>query len=57
MLLLISVGFLYLAIPVVKSEDAITIDNLQYNDLIWGEDISKEDLKDHVVGIKFWGKW
>ena len=43
--------------PHLKSETEVTIDSLSFSEYICGEDISKEDLQDHVVGVKYWGKW
>jgi outer membrane protein assembly factor BamE (lipoprotein component of BamABCDE complex) len=47
------------AIPVyhTSGEDNITIDSIQFGTLVINEDISKEDLQDHVVGVKYMGKW
>lgn len=38
----------------LKGEEQVTIDNLKYSELICGDDIQKEDLEGHVVGIKYW---
>ncbi|MFH1231230.1 MAG: TlpA disulfide reductase family protein [Planctomycetota bacterium] len=37
--------------------EPITIDNINFGELWQGDEITKEDLQDHVVGIEFWGKW
>jgi hypothetical protein len=41
----------------LKGEEEVTIDKLKYDELICGDDVSKEDLEGHVVGVKYWGKW
>jgi len=37
------------------ADETITIDNLTLGELLMGEGVDKEDLKDHVVAIEFWG--
>ena len=41
----------------LKSEGNVTIDNIRFGTLLMGDDLTKEDLHDHVVGVKYWGKW
>jgi thiol-disulfide isomerase/thioredoxin len=38
-----------------NADETITIDNLTLGELLMGEGVDKEDLKDHVVAIEFWG--
>ena len=40
-----------------KGVEYETIDNIQFGTWVMNDDISKEDLQDHVVGVKYWGKW
>ncbi|MEW6026115.1 MAG: TlpA disulfide reductase family protein [Planctomycetota bacterium] len=59
-LTLLATAFLALAaIPVYYTlgEDEVTIDKINFGTLWMGEEITKEDLSDHVVGVEFWGKW
>lgn len=41
----------------LQSESGVTIDNISFGELWMGEELSREDLQDHVVGVEFWGKW
>ena len=41
----------------LKSESDATIDNINFGSLVVGDELSKEDLQDHVVGVKYMGKW
>ena len=41
----------------VTGEDDVTIDSIQFGTWVLNDDISKEDLQDHVVGVKYMGKW
>jgi len=59
-LILLAIALLAMAItPVyyVTGEGNVTIDNIQFGTWVMNDDISKEDLQDHVVGVKYWGKW
>lgn len=38
-------------------ESDVTINNISFGELWMGDELTKEDLQDHVVGIEFWGKW
>jgi thiol-disulfide isomerase/thioredoxin len=44
-------------IRVLQAQENVTIDNIIFGELWMGEELTKEDLKDHVVGVEFWGKW
>ncbi|MBI5778233.1 MAG: hypothetical protein HZA49_02095 [Planctomycetes bacterium] len=59
-LILLAIAFLGLSINPVNyttGEDNVTIDSIQLGTLVINEDISKEDMQDHVVGVKYMGKW
>ncbi|MFH1230903.1 MAG: hypothetical protein V1709_05335 [Planctomycetota bacterium] len=56
-LLILVVGLLWLSPSYLRSEDEVNINNLTLGTLIIGDEISKEDMQDNVVGIIFWGKW
>jgi hypothetical protein len=50
-------GFLFLSSSYLKSQDDITIDNINLGSLIIGDEVTKDDLQGSVVGILVWGKW
>jgi cytochrome c biogenesis protein CcmG, thiol:disulfide interchange protein DsbE len=52
LLLTIVLGFFTLSL---KAGETVTIDNLTLGDLLLGNAVTKEDMKDHVVAIEFWG--
>lgn len=59
-LILLAVAFLALAIipsSYIAGQDDITIDKISFGSLVSGDDLTKEDLQDHVVGVKYMGKW
>lgn len=59
-LILLAIAFLALAvIPSnhISSQDDITIDKISFGSLVSGDDLTKDDLQDHVVGVKYMGKW
>jgi len=59
-LILLAIALMAMAItPVyyVTGEDDVTIDSIQFGTWVLNDDISKEDLQDHVVGVKYMGKW
>ena len=41
--------------PSIKSQEDITVQNINFGELLMGSDVSKDDLQDCVVGVDFGG--
>jgi hypothetical protein len=42
-------------ISYLESQGKVTIDNITFGELLMGEEVTKEDFQNCVVGIEFWG--
>ncbi|MEK7449064.1 MAG: TlpA disulfide reductase family protein [Planctomycetota bacterium] len=38
-----------------RAEETITVNNINLGEFVYGEEITKEDLADHVVAVEYWG--
>jgi hypothetical protein len=59
---ILALGLIWVPTSSLKSEEkiektGISINNINFGSLILGEEVSKEDMQDCVVGVLIWGKW
>ncbi|MDI6733666.1 MAG: TlpA disulfide reductase family protein [Planctomycetota bacterium] len=55
--IIIAIALMGFSSPNLRSEAEVTINNMTFGELWMGEELSKDDLRGHVVGVEFWGIW